>query len=255
MRRVIGDASTQELRDELEKRGLDTSGLKGQLVERLEEALAGEGAGEGEDELEDVPDVEVSAADAAKLAELEKKEPAAEAKTPAGAAKKDLPKPKPTEAERKKAQAERKAEQEKIRAEKKAAYEKAEAERKAAAEKAKKEADEAFVKDLERRKERAERFKLPFALSEQEKTRIRNVGAEKKFGFDNAENGANGTAAPKEKTAEEKAKDTADFEAKLKARAERFGDALKPLPKPTPMFAPKRPGGPLPGAPAPKVAK
>ena len=87
---MIGDASTQELRDELEKRGLDTSGLKGQLVERLEEALAGEGAGEGEDELEDVPDVEVSAADAAKLAELEKKEPAAEAKTPAGAAKKDL---------------------------------------------------------------------------------------------------------------------------------------------------------------------
>ena len=43
---MIGDASTQELRDELEKRGLDTSGLKGQLVERLEEALAGEGAGE-----------------------------------------------------------------------------------------------------------------------------------------------------------------------------------------------------------------
>jgi 2-oxoglutarate dehydrogenase E2 component (dihydrolipoamide succinyltransferase) len=34
----------QELRDELELRGLDTSGLKPALVERLEAAIAGGGA-------------------------------------------------------------------------------------------------------------------------------------------------------------------------------------------------------------------
>ena len=53
---------------------MDTSGLKNQLVERLEEALGGgEGAGDVEEELEDIPDVEVSAADKAKLAALDKK--------------------------------------------------------------------------------------------------------------------------------------------------------------------------------------
>ena len=205
--------------------------MKNQLVERLEEALGGTGVdGDAEEELEDVPDVEVSAADAAKLAELEKKEGAkVENKMEVKATKKELPKPKPSKEELEKAKAERKA-----------AAEKAEAERKAAAEKAKKEADEAFVKDLERRKERAEKFKLPFALSDQEKARIRNVGAEKKFGLDV---GTVAVTKPAEKTAEEKAKEKADFEAKLKARAERFGDALKPLPKPTPMFVnAKRPG-------------
>lgn len=212
---------------------MDTSGLKNQLVERLEEALGGTGVdGDAEEELEDVPDVEVSAADAAKLAELEKRGGGkVEKKVDGNGAmkKKELPKPKPMKEELEKAKAERKA-----------AAEKADAERKAAAEKAKKEADEAFVKDLERRKERAEKFKLPFALSDQEKARVRNVGAEKKFGLDK---GADSVAKPAEKTAEEKAKEKADFEAKLKARAERFGDALKPLPKPTPMFAnAKRPG-------------
>ena len=235
--------STQELRDELEKRGLDTSGLKNQLVERLEEAIGGEEGGEeAEEELEDVPDVEVSAEDAAKLDELEKKKEAPKENGAEAKKTKELPKPKPTKEEREKARAERRE-----------AQQKAEAERKAAAEKAKKEADEAFVKDLERRKERAEKFKLPFALSEQEKARIRNVGAEKKFGL-GATAGANGASKPAEKTAEQKAKEKADFEAKLKARAERFGDSLKPLPKPTPMFA-KRPGAPLMNTPATKVAK
>ena len=175
--------STQELRDELEKRGLDTSGLKNQLVERLEEAIGGEEGGEeAEEELEDVPDVEVSAEDAAKLDELEKKEEAPKENGAEAKKTKELPKPKPTKEEREKAKAERRE-----------AQQKAEAERKAAAEKAKKEADEAFVKDLERRKERAEKFKLPFALSEQEKARIRNVGAEKKFGL-GATAGTNGAS-------------------------------------------------------------
>ena len=214
---------------------MDTAGLKNQLVERLEEALGGgDGDGDAEEELEDVPDVEVFAADAAKLKELEKKDDETKGAEMNGSEKKkDLPKPKPTKEEIEKAKAERRA-----------AAEKAEAERKAAAERAKKEADEAFVKDLERRKERAEKFKLPFALSEQEKARIRNVGAEEKFGLDKA---ADASVKPTEKTAEQKAKEKADFEAKLRARAERFGDALKPLPKPTPMFTnSKRPGDSIP---------
>lgn len=45
-------------------------------------------------------------------------------------------------------------------------YEKVEVECKVVVEKVKKEVDEAFVKDLERRKERVERFKLLFVLSE-----------------------------------------------------------------------------------------
>lgn len=58
--------------------------------------------GEGEDEFEDVLDVEVLVVDVVKLVELEKKELVVEAKTFAGAAKKDLSKSKSTEAERKK---------------------------------------------------------------------------------------------------------------------------------------------------------
>jgi len=214
---------------------LDTSGLKNQLVERLEAALGEGGEGGSADELEDVPDVEVDAADAAKLAELEKKSPV-KAKAAANGGKenavaaastdaKETPKPKPTKEERK------------------AQFEKEKAERKAAAEKAKKEADEEFVKELVRKKERAEKFNLPFMLSEQEKQRVRNVGAEKKFGLD----AKTGEAKPAEKTAEQKKKEKEEFEAKLKARAERFGAALKPLPKAAPIYQPmKRPGQDLP---------
>ena len=94
-----------------------------------------------------------------------------------------------------------------------------------------------------RKKERAEKFNLPFMLSEQEKQRVRNVGAEKKFGLD----AKNGDAKPAEKTDEQKKKEKEEFEAKLKARAERFGAALKPLPKAAPIYQPmKRPGQEIP---------
>jgi hypothetical protein len=193
--------------------------LKNQLVERLEEALGGgEGAGDVEEELEDIPDVEVSAADKAKLAALDKKEPAVAA-TKTDAPKKELPKPKKSDDERKK----------ELAAEKK-------------------KADEAFVADLKRRKERAEKFGLPFAMNDQERTRVRNAGAAKDFGLADAAPEAKKENKPLQKSAEQLKKEKEAFDAKLKARAERFGDALKPLPKATPIYdSAKRPGDALVG--------
>lgn len=193
--------------------------MKNQLVERLEEALGGAAAGDVEEELEDIPDVEVSAADQAKLAALDKKEPAAAAgkkkETPKKETpKKELPKPKKSDDERK---AELAAE--------------------------KKKADEAFVADLKRRKERAEKFGLPFAMNDQERARVRNAGAAKDFGLDDAAPESKKENKPVQKSAEQLKKEKEAFDAKLKARAERFGDALKPLPKPTPIYEPMKRAG------------
>lgn len=57
----------QELRDACEEKGLDSTGIKAVLLERLEQSLAGGEAApataEEEEELEDIPDEDAPAAD------------------------------------------------------------------------------------------------------------------------------------------------------------------------------------------------
>ena len=72
----------------------------------------------------DVPDVEVSAEDAAKLDELEKKEEAPKENGAEAKKTKELPKPKPTKEEREKAKAERREAQQKAEAERRQELEK-----------------------------------------------------------------------------------------------------------------------------------
>ena len=67
--------TTQELRDALEAKGLDSSGLKAVLLSRLEESLeGGEGGGEGEKEEEEAEEEPLSAVEI----EEEEKEPTPE---------------------------------------------------------------------------------------------------------------------------------------------------------------------------------
>jgi len=241
--RALGDA--QELREELEKRGLDSSGLKNQLVERLEEALGVRAETGAEEELEDVPDVEVSAADAAKIAALDKKEP--EAGNKKEVSKTEAPKKEVSKTEVPKTEAPTKEVPK---------PKKTEAEHKAEQDAEKKKANETFVADLKRRKERAEKFGLPFAMNEQERARVRSAGAAKAFGLDDAAPEVKKENKPAEKSEEQKKKEKEAFDAKLKARAERFGDALKPLPKPTPIYQPtKRANDAAPEAAAKKAAQ
>ena len=75
--------TTQELRDALEAKGLDSSGLKAVLLSRLEESLeGGEGGGEEEKEEEEAEEEPLSAVEI----EEEEKEPTPEPESEAPAA-------------------------------------------------------------------------------------------------------------------------------------------------------------------------
>ena len=142
----------QELRDACEEKGLDSTGIKAVLLERLEQALAGgedaPAAAEEEEELEDIPDDDAPAAEGelvdpdAPAAEAPAAEaPAAEAPAPAAAA------PAP-------AKKEKTAEE-------------------LAAEAAARDALVATIEaDIQKRKERAERFGMPFEMSDLDKRRL-----------------------------------------------------------------------------------
>ena len=147
----------QELRDACEEKGLDSTGIKAVLLERLEQALAGgedaPAAAEEEEELEDIPDDDAPAAEGelvdpdvpaaeAPAAEAPAAEaPAAEAPAPAAAA------PAP-------AKKEKTAEE-------------------LAAEAAARDTLVATIEaDIQKRKERAERFGMPFEMSDLDKRRL-----------------------------------------------------------------------------------
>jgi SAP domain-containing ribonucleoprotein len=147
----------QELRDACEEKGLDSTGIKAVLLERLEQALAGgedaPAAAEEEEDLEDIPDDDAPAAEGelvdpdapaaeAPAAEAPAAEaPAAEAPAPAAAA------PAP-------AKKEKTAEE-------------------LAAEAAARDALVATIEaDIQKRKERAERFGMPFEMSDLDKRRL-----------------------------------------------------------------------------------
>ena len=79
----VTTTTTQELRDALEAKGLDSSGLKAVLLSRLEESLeGGEGGGEEEKEEEEAEEEPLSADEI----EEEEKEPTPEPESEAPAA-------------------------------------------------------------------------------------------------------------------------------------------------------------------------
>ena len=79
----VTTTTTQELRDALEAKGLDSSGLKAVLLSRLEESLeGGEGGGEEEKEEEEAEEEPLSAVEI----EEEEKEPTPEPESEAPAA-------------------------------------------------------------------------------------------------------------------------------------------------------------------------
>ena len=140
----------QELRDACEEKGLDSTGIKAVLLERLEQSLAGgeaaPAAADEEEELEDIPDDDAPAAEGelvdpdAPAAEAPAAEaPAAEAPAPAKEA---------TPAKEKTAE-------------------------ELAAEAAARDALVATIEaDIQKRKERAERFGMPFEMSDLDKRRL-----------------------------------------------------------------------------------
>ena len=234
--------TTQELRDALEAKGLDSSGLKAVLLSRLEESLeGGEGGGEEEKEEEEAEEEPLSADEI----EEEEKEPTPEPESEAPAATADAAAEPAKTNERKKPNASaaeegeltkeqkeemKKKKREEFKAKQKAEYEAREAKRR----EKKAEENKEFVSTLEERKQRAAKFDGPFILSDAEKKRVRECGAAAQFGLSEIEENATGENANAQKkelvSAEEKKQIEAEREAKKRARMERFGaEALKPL--------------------------
>ena len=234
--------TTQELRDALEAKGLDSSGLKAVLLSRLEESLeGGEGGGEEEKEEEEAEEEPLSAVEI----EEEEKEPTPEPESEAPAATADAAAEPAKTNERKKPNASaaeegeltkeqkeemKKKKREEFKAKQKAEYEAREAKRR----EKKAEENKQFVSTLEERKQRAAKFDGPFILSDAEKKRVRECGAAAQFGLSEIEENATGENANAQKkelvSAEEKKQIEAEREAKKRARMERFGaEALKPL--------------------------
>ena len=136
----------QELRDACEEKGLDSTGIKAVLLERLEQSLAGGADAEEEEELEDIPDDEEPAGDGDLVdpdapAAQPVAQPAAE-KAPAAEKKQPPPKVEKTAEE-------------------------------LAAEAAARKALVATIEaDIAKRKERADRFGMPFEPTELDKKRL-----------------------------------------------------------------------------------
>jgi len=237
----------QELRDALEAKGLDSSGLKAVLLARLEESLESEGGGEEaapEDEQQEVEEEEKEVPE--KEATPEPESAPAPAAAPARAAPAQTTKQHDAateEGELTKAQKDelKKKKREEWKAKQKAEYEAREAKRQAK----KAEENKQFIETLEERKQRAAKFDGPFILSDAEKQRVRECGAAAQFGVsENAEAKPSAEPAKKEVSAEEKKRLEAEREAKKRARMERFGaDALKPL-HPPPANKKAKVGGP-----------
>ena len=234
--------TTQELRDALEAKGLDSSGLKAVLLSRLEESLeGGEGGGEEEKEEEEAEEEPLSADEIEEeekepTQEPESEAPAATAVAAAAPAKtNERKKPNASAAEEGELTKEQKEEMKKKKREEFKAKQKAEYEAREAKRREKKaEENKQFVSTLEERKQRAAKFDGPFILSDAEKKRVRECGAAAQFGLSEIEENATGENANAQKkelvSAEEKKQIEAEREAKKRARMERFGaEALKPL--------------------------
>ena len=234
--------TTQELRDALEAKGLDSSGLKAVLLSRLEESLeGGEGGGEEEKEEEEAEEeplsaVEIEEKEKEPTPEPESEAPATNAVAAAAPAKtNERTKPSASAAEEGELTKEQKEEMKKKKREEFKAKQKAEYEAREAKRREKKaEENKQFVSTLEERKQRAAKFDGPFILSDAEKRRVRECGAAAQFGLSEIEENATGENANAQKkelvSAEEKKQIEAEREAKKRARMERFGaEALKPL--------------------------
>ena len=240
----VTTTTTQELRDALEAKGLDSSGLKAVLLSRLEESLeGGEGGGEEEKEAEAEEEplsaVEIEEEEKEPTPEPESEAPAAPATTAVAAAApaktNERKKPNASAAEEGELTKEQKEEMKKKKREEFKAKQKAEYEAREAKRREKKaEENKQFVSTLEERKQRAAKFDGPFILSDAEKKRVRECGAAAQFGLSEIEENATGGNANAQKkelvSAEEKKQIEAEREAKKRARMERFGaEALKPL--------------------------
>ena len=241
----VTTTTTQELRDALEAKGLDSSGLKAVLLSRLEESLeGGEGGGEEEKEEEEAEEeplsaVEIEEKEKEPTPEPESEAPAAPATnavaTAAPAKTNEMKKPNASAAEEGELTKEQKEEMKKKKREEFKAKQKAEYEAREAKRREKKaEENKQFVSTLEERKQRAAKFDGPFILSDAEKKRVRECGAAAQFGLSEIEENATGENANAQKkelvSAEERKQIEAEREAKKRARMERFGaEALKPL--------------------------
>ena len=244
----VTTTTTQELRDALEAKGLDSSGLKAVLLSRLEESLeGGEGGGEEEKEEEEAEEEPLSADEIEEeekepTPEPESEAPAAPAATAATAVAAAAPaktnerkKPNASAAEEGELTKEQKEEMKKKKREEFKAKQKAEYEAREAKRREKKaEENKEFVSTLEERKQRAAKFDGPFILSDAEKKRVRECVAAAQFGLSEIEENATGENANAQKkelvSAEEKKQIEAEREVKKRARMERFGaEALKPL--------------------------
>jgi hypothetical protein len=250
---------SQELRDALEAKGLDSSGLKAVLLARLEESLESEGGEEASaeetpaeeeeaqpEEKEATPEpenapVETAAAPAAAAAApKEEKKPNAAAAKAGDTKNKNNNNNTKEEGELTKEQKDelKKKKREEFKAKQKAEYEAREAKRQAK----KAEENRQFIETLEERMQRAAKFNGPFILSDAEKRRVRECGAAAKFGLpEQPEAKPAAPAAVAQKSAEEKKQIEAEREAKKRARMERFGaEALKPLHPPPQQNANKK---------------
>jgi hypothetical protein len=234
----------KELRDALDAKGIDSTGLKAVLLARLEEAI-GEGLNEGaqataidedkEKERDDdvIPepvsepktttttDAPASTACAAATQEKETAQREQEQRPKTKDEGKQAPNAAKEEGELTKEQREelKKKKREEFQKKQKEEFERREEKRK----QKKAEESNAFIELLQERMQRAKQFNGPFILSDGEKQRVRECGEAARFGVSESAPIAAAT------TIAASIEDKKRMEEKKRSRAERFGDALKPL--------------------------